>query len=68
MAKYVFEELNYLRFEWKCNALNKPSVKAALRFGFTFEGRFRKHMIIKGHARDTMWFAIIVDDWQQVKK
>ncbi len=63
---YVFE-LGYRRCEWKCNALNAASKNAALRFGFSYEGLFRKHMVVKGHNRDTSWFAMTDDDWQQLK-
>ena len=59
MARHIFEDLGYRRYEWKCNALNAPSRKAALRFGFTFEGIFRQHMIIKGRSRDTAWFSML---------
>lgn len=65
MAKYVFEELGYRRYEWKCNALNAPSRRAAERYGFHFEGIFRKHMIVKGRNRDTAWFAMLAEDWPQ---
>ncbi|KAI0817178.1 acyl-CoA N-acyltransferase [Xylaria sp. FL0064] len=68
MAKHAFDGLGYRRYEWKCNALNAPSRRAALRLGFTFEGVFRKHMIVKGRSRDTAWFAIVDDDWPDVKK
>ncbi len=67
MAKYVFEDLGYRRYEWKCNALNQPSRQAALRLGFTFEGIFRQHMIIKGANRDTAWFAMLDSEWPLVK-
>ena len=67
MAKYVFEDLGYRRYEWKCNALNEPSRKAALRLGFTFEGIFRQHMIVKGENRDTAWFAMLDGEWPAVK-
>jgi RimJ/RimL family protein N-acetyltransferase len=63
MAKYVFEELRYRRYEWKCNALNGPSRQAALRLGFTFEGIFRQHMIVKEKNRDTAWFAMLDGEW-----
>jgi RimJ/RimL family protein N-acetyltransferase len=63
MARYVFEELGYRRYEWKCNALNEPSRRAALRLGFTFEGIFRQHMIVKGRNRDTAWFAMLRSEW-----
>ena len=62
-ARYVFDELGYRRYEWKCNALNAPSRRAAERFGFTFEGIFRKHMIVKGRNRDTAWFAMLDSEW-----
>jgi len=63
MAKQAFEELGYRRYEWKCNALNKPSRRAALRLGFKFEGIFRQHMIIKGVNRDTAWFSMLDSEW-----
>jgi RimJ/RimL family protein N-acetyltransferase len=63
MAQYVFEWLGYRRYEWKCNALNAPSRRAALRFGFTFEGIFRQHMLVKGRNRDTAWYAMLDCDW-----
>jgi RimJ/RimL family protein N-acetyltransferase len=62
-AAYVFEELGNRRYEWKCNALNAPSRRAAERFGFTFEGIFRQHMIVKGRNRDTAWFAMLDSEW-----
>jgi RimJ/RimL family protein N-acetyltransferase/N-acetylglutamate synthase-like GNAT family acetyltransferase len=63
LARHAFEELGYRRYEWKCNALNAPSRRAALRLGFTFEGVFRQHMIVKGRNRDTAWFAMLDVDW-----
>lgn len=63
VARHVFEDLGYRRFEWKCNALNAPSRRAALRFGFSFEGIFRQHMVAKGRNRDTAWFAMTDGDW-----
>jgi RimJ/RimL family protein N-acetyltransferase len=62
-ARLVFEELGYRRFEWKCNDLNAASKRAALRFGFTFEGVFRQHNVVKGRNRDTAWFAMLDGDW-----
>lgn len=62
MAKYVFE-LGYRRYEWKCNSLNEPSLRAARRLGFTFEGIFRQHMIVKGRNRDTAWFSMLDSEW-----
>jgi RimJ/RimL family protein N-acetyltransferase len=62
-AKHAFEDLGYRRFEWKCNNDNLPSKKAAARFGFTAEGVFRQHLVVKGLNRDTAWFSIIDKDW-----
>jgi RimJ/RimL family protein N-acetyltransferase len=67
MLREAFEELGYRRVEWKCDALNARSRAAAERLGFTFEGIFRHHMIIKGRNRDTAWFAMLDDDWPAVK-
>ena len=67
MARYVFDELHYRRYEWKCHAMNAPSMRAATRFGFTYEGTFRQHMIIKGRNRDTAWYALLDSEWPQVK-
>jgi len=66
-ARYVFDDLGYRRFEWKCNDLNAPSKKAALRFGFAFEGVFRQHMWVKGVNRDTAWFAMLDRDWPRMR-
>ena len=66
-AAYSFDTLGYRRFEWKCDAENEPSRKAALRFGFSFEGIFRQHMVVKGKNRDTAWFAITDGDWPSIK-
>jgi RimJ/RimL family protein N-acetyltransferase len=63
MARHAFDDLGYRRLEWKCNALNAASRRAAERFGFTFEGIFRQHMIIKGQNRDTAWYAILDSEW-----
>ena len=68
MARHVFEDLGYRRYEWKCNALNAPSRRAALRFGFTFEGIFRQHMIVKGRNRDTAWFSMLDSEWPARKE
>ena len=64
-AAYVFDTLGYRRYEWKCNALNAPSRRAALRLGFAFEGVFRQHMIVKGRNRDTAWFSMLDSEWPQ---
>src|SRR5260370_11490881 len=63
MARHVFDDLGYRRYEWKCNALNTPSMRAARRLGFTFEGIFRQHMIVNGRNRDTAWFAMLDSEW-----
>ncbi len=66
-ARHVFEDLGYRRFEWKCNNRNEPSKRAATRFGFTYEGIFRQHMIVKGENRDTAWFAMLDGEWPRLK-
>jgi RimJ/RimL family protein N-acetyltransferase len=63
LARYVFETLAYRRYEWKCDSLNAPSRRAALRYGFSFEGIFRQHMIGKGRSRDTAWYAMLDGEW-----
>jgi RimJ/RimL family protein N-acetyltransferase len=68
MARYAFETLGYRRYEWKCDALNARSRRAALRLGFTFEGIFRQHRIVKGHNRDTAWFAMLDGEWPARKR
>ena len=55
--------LGYRRYEWKCNNRNEPSKRAAVRFGFTFEGLFRQHQVVKGENRDTAWYSIIDSEW-----
>lgn len=66
-ALYAFEGLGYRRFEWKCHNENAPSKKAAVRFGFTYEGLFRQHMVAKGRNRDTAWFSIIDEEWPTIR-
>ncbi|MFV0281629.1 MAG: GNAT family N-acetyltransferase [Rhodoblastus sp.] len=63
LARYIFEDLGYRRFEWKCDDLNTPSRRAALRLGFSYEGLFRQHMIVKGASRDTVWYSMIDTEW-----
>jgi RimJ/RimL family protein N-acetyltransferase len=63
MLEEAFERLGHRRVEWKCDALNARSRAAALRLGFTFEGVFRQHMVIKGRNRDTAWFAMLDHEW-----
>src|SRR5579883_61613 len=67
-ARYVFDDLGYRRYEWKCNALNAASRAAALRYGFTFEGIFRQHQIVKGRNRDTAWFSMLDSEWPARKQ
>jgi RimJ/RimL family protein N-acetyltransferase len=67
LARYAFETLGYRRYEWKCNALNAPSRRAALRFGFAFEGIARQHMIAKGRNRDTAWFSMLDSEWPRAR-
>lgn len=66
-ARYVFETLGYHRLEWKCNDGNAASKAAARRFGFTLEGVFRQHMIVKGKSRDTAWFSMLDGEWPRIK-
>ena len=63
LAKTAFDDLGYRRLEWKCDSLNLPSRRAAERFGFTYEGTFRQHMIVKGRNRDTAWFSMTDGEW-----
>jgi RimJ/RimL family protein N-acetyltransferase len=67
LARHAFDDLGYRRLEWKCNALNAASRRAAERFGFKFEGVFRKHQVVKGRNRDTAWYAITDDDWAAIR-
>ena len=67
MLTEAFDVLNYRRVEWKCDTLNARSRTAALRLGFSFEGIFRQHFIIKNRNRDTAWFAMIDKDWHHIK-
>jgi RimJ/RimL family protein N-acetyltransferase len=67
LARHAFDDLGYRRLEWKCNALNAGSRAAAERFGFSFEGVFRKHEVIKGRNRDTAWFSIVDDEWPAIR-
>lgn len=67
MADHVFTDLGYRRLEWKCHHRNEPSRHAAARFGFTFEGIFRQHMVAKGQNRDTVWFSIVDSEWPALR-
>lgn len=66
LMKWAFES-GYRRFEWKCDAANLPSRRAAERFGFSYEGIFRQAAVVKGRNRDTAWFACIDDEWPKLK-
>lgn len=63
MMRHVFDDLGYRRYEWKCNALNAPSRRAAERLGFTYEGTFRQAMVVQGRNRDTAWYSILDGEW-----
>ena len=63
LARYAFETLGYRRYEWKCNALNAASCRAAQRYGFVFEGILRQHMISKGRNRDTAYYSMLDSEW-----
>ncbi|MBN6066892.1 GNAT family N-acetyltransferase [Aggregatibacter actinomycetemcomitans] len=68
VAQYVFETLQYRRYEWKCDALNAPSRRAAERLGFSFEGIFRQALVYHGRNRDTAWFSMLDSEWPQRKQ
>ena len=68
MASHVFDHLGYRRYEWKCNAENAASRRAALRLGFTFEGIFRQHMVVRGRSRDTAWYSLLDGEWPARKR
>lgn len=66
-AKYVFDDLQYRRFEWKCNDANEPSKRAALRYGMSAEGVHRQALVVKGKNRDTAWFSMLDHEWPLCK-
>lgn len=68
MMRHAFEDLGYRRYEWKCDALNGPSRRAAERLGFRYEGTFRNAMVYKGRNRDTAWYAIVDEDWPALRR
>ncbi len=68
ISRDAFEHLGNRRLEWKCDALNARSQRAARRFGFTYEGTFRQHRVVKGYNRDTAWFAILDRDWPHIAR
>jgi RimJ/RimL family protein N-acetyltransferase len=67
MMRHCFDDLGVRRLEWKCDSLNAPSRKAADRFGFTYEGIFRQHFIVKGRNRDTAWYAMLDSEWPKAR-
>ncbi|HLN79007.1 MAG TPA: GNAT family protein [Nocardioidaceae bacterium] len=67
MLRYTFDQLGYRRVEWKCDSLNEPSGRAAVRLGFTYEGRFRQHIVTKGRNRDTDWYSMLDSEWPEVR-
>lgn len=67
MARRVFDDWGYRRYEWKCDDLNGPSRRAAERLGFTYEGTFRRHMVYKGRNRDTAWYSITDAEWPRIR-
>jgi RimJ/RimL family protein N-acetyltransferase len=67
LARHVFDDLGYRRFEWKCDSHNEPSRRAAVRLGFTYEGRFRHAMVYQDRNRDTDWFSITDAEWPAVR-
>ncbi|RIP33573.1 N-acetyltransferase [Staphylococcus gallinarum] len=67
LAEYIFETLGYRRYEWKCDSLNQPSIKAAQRLGFKYEGTFRNHVIYKNRNRNTVWLSMLDVEWPTLK-
>jgi len=67
LMRHVFDDLGYRRYEWKCDSLNEPSRRAALRLGFHYEGRFHNAVVYKGRNRDTDWFAVTDADWPRLR-
>jgi RimJ/RimL family protein N-acetyltransferase len=67
VARHAFDDLGNRRLEWKCNALNDASRRAALRFGFTYEGVFRQHLVVKGRNRDSAWYSMLDGEWPRAR-
>ncbi len=67
LMRHVFDDLGYRRYEWKCDALNEPSRRAAARLGFTYEGTFRQAVVTKGRNRDTAWFSLLDGEWPHMR-
>lgn len=67
MMRAAFD-LGYRRYEWKCNALNEASMRAARRLGMTYEGTFRQATVVKGRNRDSAWFSLLDAEWPDVRR
>lgn len=67
LMRYVFDELGYRRYEWKCDSLNTPSRRTAERLGFSYEGTFRQAVVYKGRNRDTAWYSVVSGDWPRIR-
>jgi RimJ/RimL family protein N-acetyltransferase len=67
LMRLVFEQLGYRRYEWKCDCLNAASRAAAARYGFTFEGIFRRAIVYKGRSRDTAWYSVVAEEWPRLR-
>ncbi len=67
LLRYALDDLGYRRMEWKCNAANAPSRRAAVRLGYRFEGVFFNHSVVKGHNRDTAWYSILDEEWPRLR-
>ena len=67
MLMHIFENMQFRRVEWKCHHMNVRSASAAKSYGFTYEGTFRQHMVVKGQNRDTVWFSMLDTEWPDIK-
>jgi RimJ/RimL family protein N-acetyltransferase len=67
MLTHIFENLQFRRVEWKCHHMNVRSAAAAKSYGFTYEGTFRQHMVVKGQNRDTVWFSMLDSEWASIR-
>jgi RimJ/RimL family protein N-acetyltransferase len=67
LMRLVFDQLGFRRYEWKCDSLNSASRSAAERYGFTFEGIFRRAIVYKGRSRDTAWYSVVAEEWPRIR-
>jgi RimJ/RimL family protein N-acetyltransferase len=67
LMRLVFDQLGFRRYEWKCDSLNAASRSAAVRYGFTFEGIFRRAIVYKGRSRDTAWYSVVAEEWPRIR-